>query len=164
MFSKTNRGSGPTSLSILAADCRLTGDISSDGEVHIDGRLEGDMVCKMLTVGETGVVTGKISADLVRILGSVNGQVKAQSVELGATARVVGRHHHASLKVDAGAYVQACSRACRPIRRFQARAWTRCRLLAAWPRSRGNAFRSTNEKRRLCDTGGVFYFSDGYTG
>jgi cytoskeletal protein CcmA (bactofilin family) len=106
MFSKANRGNGPTSLSILAADCRLTGDVSSDGEVHIDGRLEGDMVCKMLTVGETGVVTGKISADTVRILGSVNGQVKAQAVELGPTARVVGDITHASLKVDAGAYVQ----------------------------------------------------------
>ncbi|HEY1720161.1 MAG TPA: polymer-forming cytoskeletal protein [Magnetospirillaceae bacterium] len=106
MFSKTNRGTGQSSLSILAADCRLNGDITSDGEVHIDGRLEGDMVCKMLTVGETGVVTGKISADIVRILGSVNGQVKAQSVELGATARVVGDITHASLKVDAGAYVQ----------------------------------------------------------
>jgi cytoskeletal protein CcmA (bactofilin family) len=106
MFSKTSKGNGPTSLSILAADCRLTGDITSDGEVHIDGRLDGDMICKMLTVGETGVVTGKINADIVRILGSVNGQVKAQAVELGATARVVGDITHASLKVDAGAYVQ----------------------------------------------------------
>ncbi len=107
MFSKTNRGNGQgSSLSILAADCRLTGDITSDGEVHIDGRLDGDMSCKTLTVGETGVVTGKISADMVRIFGSVNGQVKAHSVELGATARVVGDITHASLKVDAGAYVQ----------------------------------------------------------
>lgn len=106
MFSKTNKGNGQASLSILAADCRLTGDVTSDGELHIDGRLEGDLICKMLTVGETGVVTGKINAEIVRILGSVNGQVKAQAVELGATARVVGDITHASLKVDAGAYVQ----------------------------------------------------------
>jgi len=107
MFSKQNNGKGQaTSLSILAADCRLTGDISSDGEVHIDGRLDGDVMCKTLTVGETGVVTGKIGAEVVRIMGSVNGQVKAHSVELGATARIVGDITHASLRVDAGAYVQ----------------------------------------------------------
>jgi len=107
MFSKANNGrQHVSSLSILAADSRLTGDISSDGEVHIDGRLEGDMICKTLTIGETGVVTGKISAELVRIFGSVNGQVKAHSVELGPTARVVGDITHASLKVEAGAYVQ----------------------------------------------------------
>jgi cytoskeletal protein CcmA (bactofilin family) len=107
MFSKTSRAGGQGgSLSILAADCKLTGDITSDGEMHIDGRIEGDLVCKMLTVGETGVVTGKVSADTVRILGSINGQVKAQEVELGATARVVGDITHASLKVEAGAYVQ----------------------------------------------------------
>jgi cytoskeletal protein CcmA (bactofilin family) len=107
MFSKHSNGKGQTtSLSVLAADCRLTGDIGSDGEVHIDGRLDGDVMCKTLTVGETGVVTGKIGAEIVRILGSVNGQVKAHSVELGATARVVGDITHASLRVDAGAYVQ----------------------------------------------------------
>ncbi len=106
MFSRTSKGGGTGSLSILAADCKLTGDISSDGEMHIDGRVEGDLICKTLTVGETGVVTGKVSADTVRILGSINGQVKAQLVELGATARVVGDITHASLKVDAGAYVQ----------------------------------------------------------
>jgi len=107
MFSKPNKGNGQAlSLSILAADCRLTGDIGSDGEVHIDGRLDGDVVCKTLTVGETGVVTGKIGAEMVRILGSVNGQLKAHSVELGSTARVVGDITHASLRVDAGAYVQ----------------------------------------------------------
>ena len=107
MFSKSNNGkSQSVSLSILAADCRLTGDIASDGEVHIDGRLDGDVLCKTLTIGETGVLTGKIGADTVRILGSVNGQVKANEVELGATARVVGDITHATLKVDAGAYVQ----------------------------------------------------------
>jgi len=107
MFSKANKGNGQAaSLSLLAADCRLTGDISSDGELHIDGRLEGDLICKTLTIGETGVVTGKISADMVRVLGSVNGQIKAHAIELGATARVVGDITHSSLKVDAGAYVQ----------------------------------------------------------
>jgi len=107
MFSKANKANGHAmSLSILAADCRLTGDVGSDGELHIDGRLDGDVVCKVLTVGETGVVTGKIAAETVRIMGSVNGQVKAHEVELGATARVVGDITHASLRVDAGAYVQ----------------------------------------------------------
>ena len=107
MFSKTSKGNSQgASLSILASDCRLTGDINSDGEVHIDGRLDGDVACKTLTVGETGVVTGKISAEMVRIMGSVNGQVKSHAVELGATARVVGDITHASLRVDAGAYVQ----------------------------------------------------------
>ena len=107
MFSKANKGNGhAASLSILAADCHLTGDVASDGELHVDGRLDGDLVCKTLTIGETGVVTGKISADIVRVLGSVNGQIKAHSIELGATARVVGDITHSSLRVEAGAYVQ----------------------------------------------------------
>ncbi len=107
MFSKPSKpGSQATSLSVLAADCRLTGDMSCEGEVHIDGKLDGDMACQFLIIGETGVVTGKITADLVRVLGTVNGQIKSRSVELGKTSRVVGDITHFSLSVEAGAYVQ----------------------------------------------------------
>lgn len=108
MFSKPSSkpGSRGASLSILAADCRLTGDISCDGEVHVDGRLEGDLSCHVAVIGESGEVSGKIAADLVRVLGSVTGQISARTVELGKTARITGDITHASLIVEAGAHVQ----------------------------------------------------------
>lgn len=107
MFSRGSRTTAArASLSILAADSRLMGDIHSDGEVQIDGRLDGDIRCRVLVVGRGGILTGEIEADVVRVLGTVNGQIKARAVELAKSARVVGDIFHGSLSVDAGAYVQ----------------------------------------------------------
>ena len=106
MFSKSNKSARGASLSILAADCRLSGDIVSEGEVQVDGRLEGDVHCQVLVIGQNGIVTGLIDADVVRVLGTVNGHIRARAVELAKTARVVGDIIHTSLSVDTGAYVQ----------------------------------------------------------
>jgi cytoskeletal protein CcmA (bactofilin family) len=110
MFSKISKanaaGTRRTSPSIIGADCTITGDILSQGEVHVDGRVDGDVRCDMLVVGPTGTITGEISADLVRVLGSVTGQVKARAVELAKTAHVVGDITHDTLSIEAGAFVE----------------------------------------------------------
>lgn len=115
MFSKSNKSNAArsnagrerrTSPSIIGADCTITGDILSQGEVQIDGRVDGDVRCDMLVVGPTGTITGEISAELVRVLGSVTGQVKARAVELARTAHVVGDITHESLSIEAGAFVE----------------------------------------------------------
>ncbi|MGZ9034797.1 MAG: bactofilin family protein, partial [Rhodospirillales bacterium] len=73
--------------SLLGSDLRITGDISSSGEVQVDGRVEGDVIADSLVVTETGVVDGAIAANSVRVLGIVNGPITAGSVKLGRSAR-----------------------------------------------------------------------------
>ncbi|HVI50285.1 MAG TPA: polymer-forming cytoskeletal protein [Candidatus Sulfotelmatobacter sp.] len=110
MFSKSNKANAGrerrTSPSIIGADCTITGDILSQGEVHVDGRVDGDVRCDMLVVGPSGTITGEISAELVRVLGSVTGQIKARAVELAKSAHVVGDITHESLSIEAGAFVE----------------------------------------------------------
>ena len=91
--------------SIISADMRLTGDVFSDGEVQIDGRVDGDVVCKTVTIGPTGAVTGEVRADNARLHGTMVGQLKAGSVYLAATARMTGDISHESLAIEPGAYV-----------------------------------------------------------
>jgi cytoskeletal protein CcmA (bactofilin family) len=108
MFSKPNKSSTlhRTSPSIIGANCSLAGDISSDGEVHIDGHVVGDVRCVTLVIGEEGGVTGEISAETVRVLGAVTGQITARAVELAKSARIMGDITHETLSVEAGAYVE----------------------------------------------------------
>jgi cytoskeletal protein CcmA (bactofilin family) len=84
----------------------LAGDIVSDGEVHVDGKVVGDVRCVILVIGEGGSVTGEINAETVRVLGAVTGQMTARAVELAKTARILGDITHDSLAVEAGAYVE----------------------------------------------------------
>jgi cytoskeletal protein CcmA (bactofilin family) len=91
--------------SLLGNDLRITGDISSSGEVQVDGRVEGDIIADCLIVSETGVVDGAIAANSVRVLGTVNGPITAGSVKLGRSARVTGDIVHQTLSVEEGAFV-----------------------------------------------------------
>lgn len=109
MFSKPNKDTPTTprraSPSIIGADCTITGNILSQGEVHVDGRVDGDVRCDSLVIGVTGVITGEISSELVRILGTVTGQIKSRAVEMTKTAHVVGDITHESLAIEAGAFI-----------------------------------------------------------
>ena len=54
-------------------------------------------------VGETGTVCESISADTVRVSGTVKGDVTATAVTLTRTARVEGNLIHQALVIEPGA-------------------------------------------------------------
>jgi len=106
------RSMTPTSApSILARDLIITGDIKTDGEVQIDGRLDGNIKASVVIVGEQGAVNGKIACDSVHVRGKVTGKVDATSVELSETANVQADLVQDKLVIANGAFFDGkCSR------------------------------------------------------
>ena len=92
--------------SIIGADLKIVGDLSSDGEIQIDGAVDGDIRTTSLLVGETAHIKGEIVADSVFVHGSISGQIKSRSVNLAKTAHVVGDILHEDLVVEAGAFFE----------------------------------------------------------
>jgi cytoskeletal protein CcmA (bactofilin family) len=107
MFSSSSKKPQPTSRerppSILATGLTVTGNLVSDGEVQIDGAVEGDVSGRRVTLGEHAQVRGEIIADAVLIRGEVVGRIRALAVELAQTARVKGDIWHSSLAIESGA-------------------------------------------------------------
>lgn len=91
--------------SVISADMNVLGNIVSEGILDIDGRIEGNVRCHTVSVRPNGRVRGDVSADTVMIHGEVHGLVKARSVMLYASARVVGTIMHESLTIEDGAFV-----------------------------------------------------------
>jgi cytoskeletal protein CcmA (bactofilin family) len=91
--------------SIISADLRIEGNLFSDGDLQIDGVVQGDILTNSLTLGEGAEVNGTIRADSVRICGTVNGKVEAKSVTLAKTALLNGDVVHETLAVEAGASI-----------------------------------------------------------
>jgi cytoskeletal protein CcmA (bactofilin family) len=121
MFSKSSKSSGSnvesrpvvksTPPSIISADLRIVGDLSSDGEIQVDGAVDGDIRTKSLLVGQTAQIKGEIVADSVHVHGTVNGQIKSRSVNLAKTAHVVGDVLHEDLAIETGAFLEGhCKR------------------------------------------------------
>ncbi len=98
-----SRSSAPPS--IISAELTLTGDLTSTGEIQIDGKVDGDISSRALTIGEKGTVTGSVSAESVRVCGNVTGEIKGKNVILTKTAEVHGDVVHESLTIEAGAFL-----------------------------------------------------------
>jgi len=99
-------GSKLAAPSIIGTDLLISGDLVSEGEVHIDGTVEGDVKAKSILVGEAGVVRGEVFADSVRVHETVDGQIKARSVSLARSARVSGDILHEMLSIEQGAFLE----------------------------------------------------------
>jgi cytoskeletal protein CcmA (bactofilin family) len=92
--------------SVISADMYVLGNIiSSDGLLDIDGKIEGNVRCKVATVRQNGRVKGDVVAEMVHVYGEIEGLVKAKSVILYSSARVQGTIMHESLSIEDGAFV-----------------------------------------------------------
>lgn len=90
--------------SILAPDIRITGDIIGEGDVSIEGPLDGNVTARCVTVGPVGHVTGSIKAEQVVISGTVEGDVKAGEISFTASSKFQGTVTvHEFLEVERGA-------------------------------------------------------------
>ena len=97
--------------SLISADLKIVGDLSSNGEIQIDGTVDGDIRTKSLLVGETAKIQGEIIAEEVHVHGTINGQIKARSVNLAKTAHMIGDILHEDLAIETGAFLEGhCKR------------------------------------------------------
>jgi cytoskeletal protein CcmA (bactofilin family) len=92
--------------SIISADLHVVGDLVSNGDIQVDGEIEGDIQSRTVTIGATAHVRGSVSAETVRVCGSVTGQIRGNTVSLDRTARVSGDILHASLAIEPGAFLE----------------------------------------------------------
>jgi cytoskeletal protein CcmA (bactofilin family) len=91
--------------SIIARGLRIVGNVASDGVVHIEGEVDGDIDCAELTIGPAGRVDGHVSATSVHVCGTMNGTIHARFVTIVAGARVTGEVIHETLTVAPGAHL-----------------------------------------------------------
>ena len=97
---------GRSAPSILAADAVIKGTITCDGDMQIDGRVEGDVRSVSLVIGERAEIHGEILAEDVTVRGRVIGRIRARKVQLCATSHVEGDILHEAFAVESGAFFE----------------------------------------------------------
>jgi len=88
----------------------VNGNLHSQGDVQVEGAVVGDIAAAKLVIADGGTVTGNITAQDERICGGLNGSVRANTVTLTATARVLGDVHHDLLTIETGGRLEGLSR------------------------------------------------------
>jgi cytoskeletal protein CcmA (bactofilin family) len=97
--------SGST-FSVLGSDVVIRGNIAATADLHIDGRVEGDIKCASLVQGEGSHIEGAIEAETARLAGSVSGSIAARDLVVLRSAKIQGDVHYDALTIEQGAEVE----------------------------------------------------------
>lgn len=102
--SKQNSSSdnSSSSITIISADALIKGDIESIGDIRIDGKLIGNVVCKSkLIIGPKGIVEGDISGNNADIQGAVKGKIKMSGqLNLQGKSIITGDINASKLQIE----------------------------------------------------------------
>lgn len=121
MFSKTSdstsapaasavpRPSAPGSnsaRSVLGADLKITGEISSTGSVEILGEIDGNIIANGLIIGQEGRVKGSVNAHTVEVKGKFDGKVTCDTFTLRASSQVKADVTSTGIVIESGAQIE----------------------------------------------------------
>lgn len=89
---------------LISKGCNIEGRIESDAFVRIDGNIKGDVfIGEGLIVGENSFIEGNVHTREIVIYGTITGTVKAESIDIKSTGKILGELHTKSLQVEKGA-------------------------------------------------------------
>lgn len=96
---------------IISGGTKITGNIVDGDIVHIDGKLEGDVIsAKELVVGSSGVIKGNVQAKSLELYGELTGKIKVENLFIASTAKFVGDAVYQTIAIEPGAVlVGSCS-------------------------------------------------------
>ena len=91
--------------SIISEGSEFKGNIKTSGEIQIDGVLNGNVRAKQIVVGVNGNVRGNVTANFLRICGKIEGEIRAETLEIVSSATVKGNVFKKTISIESGSKV-----------------------------------------------------------
>jgi cytoskeletal protein CcmA (bactofilin family) len=93
------------SASLIGSGTSMKGDITSNGDLRIDGTLVGNIICSAkVIIGAGGSVEGDVSGQQADIMGKVTGTIKVKELlQLKSNCQVNGNLYSAKLQIEPAA-------------------------------------------------------------
>src|SRR3546814_3417204 len=98
-------GAHHTTFSILGSDVVVTGNIAASVDLHIDGKIEGDLKCANLVQGEGSEIKGAVVAETAKLAGLLDGSIEAKTLIVHASARITGDVFYETITIENGGKV-----------------------------------------------------------
>ena len=99
-------GARHTTFSVLGSDVVITGNVAASVDLHIDGKIDGDLKCANLVQGEASEIKGAVTADTAKIAGLLDGSIEAKTLIVHATARITGDVIYETITIENGVKVE----------------------------------------------------------
>lgn len=91
-------------INIIGIGTKITGDVNSNGDIRVDGSLNGKLITKgKVVIGETGKVKGEINCRNSDVEGSIEGKITvSELLSLKTKARINGDIIAGKLAIEPG--------------------------------------------------------------
>lgn len=97
---------GTANVAMIGPGIRINGDVSADSNLRIDGHIEGRSIESPhdVEISESGKVTASVTAKVVKIAGTVNGDIAgSEKVVISRSGRVQGNIVAPRVQLEDGA-------------------------------------------------------------
>ncbi len=102
----TDTGTSRSSQSLIQEGMTVRGDMKAEGDIRLDGSLEGSLVSKArVIIGGTGVIQADLEAAEVLVMGKIHGKIVGhRRIELRKGAHVEGDVTTQALVIEEGVF------------------------------------------------------------
>lgn len=102
----TNGTGQAATPAVISAGIVVTGNVACEGDLQINGRVEGDVRGTTVFIDQGGSVEGAVEAERLRVCGSVTGRITVNDLAVESNGVVGGETSYERLKVAAGGVVE----------------------------------------------------------
>ena len=92
-------------FSVIGPDMTITGNVTATADLHIDGRIDGDVNCGSMVQGTDSRINGSVKADVARVAGSIEGSVSVRQLTIERAARIAGDVEYETISIENGASI-----------------------------------------------------------
>jgi cytoskeletal protein CcmA (bactofilin family) len=95
---------------VISRGVTIVGSLFYDGQIQVEGTIDGEVRCSALQITELGAVEGLIVAESVDVRGEANGSIYAEKLILRTACAVEGEVYHHYLVLEDGCLFEGKSR------------------------------------------------------
>jgi cytoskeletal protein CcmA (bactofilin family) len=97
------------SVTVIGAGLTITGNVKSQGDVQVEGEVQGDVQAQYILIGERARITGALIAEEIVVRGNVQGSIHGNVVIIHSSSHVEADVVHKSLAIEQGAFFDGSS-------------------------------------------------------
>ena len=102
MFSNKSKGN---SLSIITQGIDFTGEVNTEGDIHLDGNMKGTIKANEVVIGINGFFEGEIIANVLIVSGKIKGKFNIKNLHIRKDGTLSGKAKYLNVTIESGGKV-----------------------------------------------------------
>ena len=102
MFVNKSKGS---SLSIITQGIDFTGEVNTEGDIHLDGTMKGLIKANEVVIGPNGSFEGEIISNILIVSGNIKGKFNIKNLHIRKDGTLSGKAKYLLVTIDSGGKV-----------------------------------------------------------